>query len=161
MFEVTAKEVIAFNELAEAKERLKGAYVTGRQNVMDPLYRFSFSEKQRIRYFCHLYSYIDGETLEDYFKKQTVSQAYITAAKILPDIVRGLIYLYNAGIIHDDMFPKNVMLQLDSDRRIIGVKIIDLDATKYTVIEWISNHIDNENVMTLAQHNHTTADIAL
>ncbi|KAI8048960.1 hypothetical protein BDF22DRAFT_778755 [Syncephalis plumigaleata] len=40
-----------------------------------------------------------------------------------------LIYLYNAGIIHKDIVPKNIMLQLGSDDKIVGVKIIDLDLT--------------------------------
>ncbi|KAI8055107.1 hypothetical protein BDF22DRAFT_732425 [Syncephalis plumigaleata] len=129
MLDVTEVEVYAFEALNEAKDKLKGDYAAGQENVMDPLHRFDFYEEKHIRYFCHLYSFIHGETLKEYLKKQTVTQSFITVAEVLPKIIKGAIYLYNAGIIHNDMFPKNIMLQLDSNRRIVGVKIIDLDAT--------------------------------
>ncbi|KAI8049616.1 hypothetical protein BDF22DRAFT_778323 [Syncephalis plumigaleata] len=126
--ELTTAEVNAFSALKEAKDKLiakklADVYAAGQENVMDPLHRFDFYEENRIRYFCHLYGFIHGETLEDYFKKQTVTQTFITAAGILPKIIKGLIYLYNAGLFIMICFRK-----LDSNRRIIGVKIIDLDS---------------------------------
>ncbi|KAI8048672.1 hypothetical protein BDF22DRAFT_736117 [Syncephalis plumigaleata] len=47
--------------------------------------------------------------------------------------IDGAIYLYNAGIIHGDLYPKNIMIQLTPTGEIVGVKIIDLDFT--TVFE--------------------------
>ncbi|KAI8048680.1 hypothetical protein BDF22DRAFT_658215 [Syncephalis plumigaleata] len=120
-------EIRAFNALKNMKEgldtmdlkkKLDPVYAIGRQNVMDPLHQFEFYEENRTRYFCYLYSYIDGTVLPEYFKKHTISHAFITAAKILPEVIKGAIYLYNAGIIHEDLYPKT------------GVKIIDLDATE-------------------------------
>ncbi|KAI8049236.1 hypothetical protein BDF22DRAFT_657878 [Syncephalis plumigaleata] len=128
IFEEAIAEVYAFNALVKAKKELKGVYATGRQNVMDPLHQFNFSESNGN-------SFINGVLLDDYFRKHTIAQAYITATKILPDIIRGLIYLYNAGIIHYDLHQ----------RIIIDTLLV----------------YDNENVMTLAQHDHTTADIAV
>ncbi|KAI8057103.1 hypothetical protein BDF22DRAFT_225307 [Syncephalis plumigaleata] len=98
---------------------------------MDPLHQFGFDKKDNdIEYFCHLYSYINGVLLSEYFKEHTVSQAFIITSEILSDIIKGLIYLYNAGIIHYDLHPRNIMLQQDPTGRIVGVKIIDLDATE-------------------------------
>ncbi|KAI8050256.1 hypothetical protein BDF22DRAFT_696312 [Syncephalis plumigaleata] len=95
---------------------------------MDPLDQFEFYKHNRISYFCYLYSFIDGVLLEDYFEKRTVPQAFITTAEILPDIIEGLIYLYNAGINHHDLYPSNIMIQRSFFGRIVGVKIIDFDS---------------------------------
>ncbi|KAI8051227.1 hypothetical protein BDF22DRAFT_744838 [Syncephalis plumigaleata] len=101
-------EIDAFEALEEAKEKLKGAYAIGRQNVINPLHQFGFFDSNNgNRYYCHLYSYIDGVLLEDYFKERTISQAFTTASEILPEVIKGAIYLYNAGIIHGDLFPKS------------------------------------------------------
>ncbi|KAI8058339.1 hypothetical protein BDF22DRAFT_772864 [Syncephalis plumigaleata] len=126
--ELDMPEIDAFEALKEAKEKLKGVYATGRQNAMDPLHQFDFSESNGNKYFCHLYGYINGKTLEDHIRKHTVSQAYIIASEILPEVIKGLIYLYNAGIIHGDLFPKNIMIQKNFLGRITGVKIIDFDS---------------------------------
>ncbi|KAI8050630.1 hypothetical protein BDF22DRAFT_735230 [Syncephalis plumigaleata] len=198
----------------------------GRHNVMDPLHQFGFSDSNNQEHFCHLYSYINGVLLDDYFKERTISQIFLITARVLPNIIRGMIYLYNAGIIHNDMSPKNIMLEQDSIGRMIGLKIIDFDLVEvfekeqgwqpihprnreefsynpiqrykscnglhFMIVEFldifvnphktedpfahnyvltgraaqnyctrlkrsqnIRNHIDNENVMTLAQHDHT------
>ncbi|KAI8048977.1 hypothetical protein BDF22DRAFT_239454 [Syncephalis plumigaleata] len=94
---------------------------------MDPLHRFDFYEEKRIRYFCHLYSFIDGVLLEDYFAEKTAAQAFSIFAEILPEVIKASIYLYNAGIIHGDLLPKNIMVQKDQVGKIASVKIIDLD----------------------------------
>ncbi|KAI8056275.1 hypothetical protein BDF22DRAFT_333496 [Syncephalis plumigaleata] len=127
--EVGMTEVDAFNALWKAKKKLTGVYTKGRENVMDPLHQFDFYENNGSRYFCHLYSFINGVLLENYLEERTFSQAYILASEILIEIIRGSIYLYNAGILQDDLLPKNIMLVQDSNRKIVGVKIIDLDAT--------------------------------
>ncbi|KAI8053336.1 hypothetical protein BDF22DRAFT_743259 [Syncephalis plumigaleata] len=132
-------EVKAFNALMTAKNSLTNDYAIGRENVMDPLHRFAFTENgpadinladPKQMYVCHLYSFIGGVILKDYIKASTNAQAYIAAAKILPDIIKGLMYLYNAGILYKDKLIHNVMLQLDSGRNVVGAKIIDLDVTE-------------------------------
>ncbi|KAI8056189.1 hypothetical protein BDF22DRAFT_329119 [Syncephalis plumigaleata] len=65
-------------------------------------------------------------SLLDYFEKNTPAQAYIVAAKILPDIIKGLLYLYNARIVHMDIAPRNIILHQDSNGKYIP-KIIDYD----------------------------------
>ncbi|KAI8058485.1 hypothetical protein BDF22DRAFT_42681 [Syncephalis plumigaleata] len=127
MEEVTDREIHAFNALKGAKG-LTSLDTIGRQNVMDPLHQFEFYEENRIRYVCHLYRFIDGETLDEYFKRHTISQAYIATSQILPEIIKGAIYLYNAGIIHYDLLPKNIMLEKNPAGKPI-VKIIDFDST--------------------------------
>ncbi|KAI8048838.1 hypothetical protein BDF22DRAFT_746561 [Syncephalis plumigaleata] len=126
VFEKNIAEVYAFKALMEAK-RLTGDYAIGRENVMDPLHQFGFEEANGNKYFCHIYSYINGETLEDYFTKVTISQAFLIGVKVLPEVIKGAIYLYNAGIIHGDLFPRNVMLEKDTTGKIAGVRIIDFD----------------------------------
>ncbi|KAI8049049.1 hypothetical protein BDF22DRAFT_242403 [Syncephalis plumigaleata] len=97
MFEVNTREANAFSALKEAKDKLiakklADVYATGQRNVIDPLHRFSFDEDNGNKYFCHLYSYIDGVLLEDYFKKHTISEAFNTAAIILPEVIKGKHY---------------------------------------------------------------------
>ncbi|KAI8052993.1 hypothetical protein BDF22DRAFT_496694 [Syncephalis plumigaleata] len=106
---------------------------------MDPLHRFAFTENgpadinladPKQMYVCHLYSFIEGMNLKEYLKNNNNVNVYKSAAKIVPDIIKGLMYLYNAGIIYHDTLIPNVMLQLDSDRNVLGAKIIDLDITE-------------------------------
>ncbi|KAI8058341.1 hypothetical protein BDF22DRAFT_739749 [Syncephalis plumigaleata] len=130
VFRMNIAEVDAFRALMTANNSLTGDYATGRENVMDPLYQFGFNDSNGNKYFCHIYSYINGETLNDYFRGRTIFQMFIAASQILPEVIKGLVYLYNAGVIHGDMHPRNIMLQLDPGRRIVGVKIIDLDVAK-------------------------------
>ncbi|KAI8049237.1 hypothetical protein BDF22DRAFT_778709 [Syncephalis plumigaleata] len=121
-------EVSAFKALLEA-QRLTGVYTTGRQNVMNPLHHLYFDDVYGMTQLCHLYSYINGVLLDDYFKGKTFSQAFIIASEILPQVIKGSIYLYNAGIFHEDVFPKNIMIQEDPIHKLISAKIIDLDST--------------------------------
>ncbi|KAI8058451.1 hypothetical protein BDF22DRAFT_652523 [Syncephalis plumigaleata] len=104
---------------------------------MNPLHRFGFTRNGPVDIdladFDQLF--IDGVSLVDYLKEYTPIQAFILIAKILPQVTQGLLYIYNAGILHKDVAP----------RSIIGTLLVD----------------GNENVMTLAQHDHTTADIAV
>ncbi|KAI8058484.1 hypothetical protein BDF22DRAFT_652551 [Syncephalis plumigaleata] len=65
----------------------------------------------------------------EYFKRHTISQAYIATSQILPEIIKGAIYLYNAGIIHRDLYQKNIMLEKNPAGGKPIVKIIDFDST--------------------------------
>ncbi|KAI8049258.1 hypothetical protein BDF22DRAFT_778729 [Syncephalis plumigaleata] len=123
-----SNETPAFNALDKAKKALPILGAFGQQNVMDPLGKFEFDGPNNPRYYCYIYGFIDGTPLEDYFKKHTISEAFIITAKILPDIIKGLIYLYNAGVIHGDMLPKNIMVQQGPNGEPIA-KIIDFDGT--------------------------------
>ncbi|KAI8052952.1 hypothetical protein BDF22DRAFT_733842 [Syncephalis plumigaleata] len=121
-----SEEVDAFNALKELKRKLeKGElsndYATGRENVMDPLHQFGFNEAGQI--------FIEGMNLKDYLKNNNNVNIYKRATKILPDIIKGLMYLYNAGIIYHDGLIHNIMIQLTPTGEIAGVKIIDLDRT--------------------------------
>ncbi|KAI8058340.1 hypothetical protein BDF22DRAFT_730999, partial [Syncephalis plumigaleata] len=79
---------------------------------------------------CLRNRFIEGETLKDYFKRHTISEAYIATSQILPEVIKGLIYLYNAGIIHYDMHQRNIMLGKNPAGGKPIVKIIDLDVAK-------------------------------
>ncbi|KAI8047034.1 hypothetical protein BDF22DRAFT_750520 [Syncephalis plumigaleata] len=88
-----SNEVDAFKALdimkTELKEgRLSKDYAAGQQNVMEPLHRFGFTRNGPVD--------ID---LADF------DQLYI-----LPQVTQGLLYIYNAGILHKDVAPRNIML---------------------------------------------------
>ncbi|KAI8057687.1 hypothetical protein BDF22DRAFT_739095 [Syncephalis plumigaleata] len=98
---------------------------------MNPLHQFAFTKDGPVdinladpkqMYVCHLYSFVKGMSLLDYFEKSTPAQAYIVTARILPDIIKGLLYLYNARIVHNDIAPR----KQDSNGKYIP-KIIDYD----------------------------------
>jgi serine/threonine/tyrosine protein kinase RAD53 len=45
---------------------------------------------------------------------------------VVKSILQGLAYLHSQGIAHMDIKPENVILSLDMNKNIIGVKLIDL-----------------------------------
>ncbi|KAI8049102.1 hypothetical protein BDF22DRAFT_658051 [Syncephalis plumigaleata] len=152
----------AFRALKEAK-RLTDLNTMGRHNVMDPLHQFGFYEENGV-------SYIDGVLLSKYFKEHSISEAYTLTASILPEVIKGLIYLYNAGIIHGDMFPKRIFVNPNKTKNPFSPAYV---LTEQTILSYFmrlkqsqtyikpEQVYDNENVMTLAQHDHTTTAIAV
>ena len=67
--------------------------------------------------------YIDGETLADLNAKGTLPQN--RALEITIQICEGLRKAHQAGVIHRDLKPGNIMINLDG-----GVKILDLGLAK-------------------------------
>lgn len=45
---------------------------------------------------------------------------------VIESILQGLVYLHSKGIAHFDIKPNNIILLLDNEENIIGVKLIDL-----------------------------------
>ena len=70
--------------------------------------------------------YIEGETLKSRLKK-TGPLSWEDAKKIFLPAIETMAQVHQAGLIHRDLSPDNLMLQPDG-----GVKILDLGASKDT-----------------------------
>jgi hypothetical protein len=57
-----------------------------------------------------LMEYIDGEDLETYRLRQGGKIAAADFRKLMPQLVQGLEYLHNKGIVHLDIKPRNIMV---------------------------------------------------
>lgn len=78
--------------------------------------------------FYILMEYLDGMDLFDFIQKNP--GFFMKNPKIfwfvIGEILQGLSYLHSQGIAHMDIKPENIFLLLDSQDKIIGVKLIDL-----------------------------------
>ena len=81
-----------------------------------------FLENKRYGYL--VLDFIAGETLSEKIKREPISSLY-DVKQIIGGVLRGLNYLHNlpSPIIHNEITPHNIMLDLSSDDPI--VKIID------------------------------------
>ena len=91
-------------------------------------------------HFFIVMEYLNGQDLRNfirnnrkYFKENPKSFWFV-----IESILQGLVYLHSKGIAHFDIKPDNIILLLDNEGNIIGVKLIDLglsleidDTSKY------------------------------
>ena len=75
--------------------------------------------------------YIDGLSLKDYLQKQgRLPEA--DALRILRPVLDALVRVHEAGMIHRDISPDNIMLTFGPDGEISSVKLIDFGAARMT-----------------------------
>ena len=72
--------------------------------------------------------YIEGDTLEKYFKKKKFEFTELQAALIMNQIANGVKYLHKYGIVHRDLKPDNIMVTQQNNIDII--KIMDFGLSK-------------------------------
>ena len=79
-----------------------------------------------IEYYYIILEYIQGEDLKNYIKKQLYTFNEKQVAHIIIEIVRGIKYLHQFGILHKDIKENNIMIMNESNI----IKIIDLGLAK-------------------------------
>ena len=102
--------VARFKREAEMVARLKDAHIV---NVTD------FGESAGKLYL--VLEYVDGGTLEDWFKTHAAKDSGLPAAdvaRITAQILKGLIHAHKAGIIHRDLKPANVLMEKTGEAKI-------------------------------------------
>ena len=72
--------------------------------------------------------YIEGGTLNDYFKKKKFNFSERQATNIMSQIASGVKYLQSYGIVHRDLKPANIMITQQNDFGVI--KIMDFGLSK-------------------------------
>ena len=72
--------------------------------------------------------YIEGGTLEQYFKKMKFNFSEKQAKNILNQIAKGIKYLHQYGIVHRDLKPNNIMITKQNEYGVI--KIMDFGLSK-------------------------------
>lgn len=82
--------------------------------------------------------YIDGVTLSEYLNNNGGKIDYMSAIEMLSPVMDSLEKIHNAGIIHRDISPDNIMVTKDGEMKLIdfgAARIIDNnDAKSLTVI---------------------------
>ncbi|KAI8053209.1 hypothetical protein BDF22DRAFT_775887 [Syncephalis plumigaleata] len=99
-------EQTAFDRLLAARETLTGINGEYRDHVAYPLTRV--------------------EELWDYLIKKDYGERTVFINQIMPQILKGSIYLYNAGIKHKDLHVGNIMVQEQANGQLKAI-IIDFD----------------------------------
>ena len=102
--------VARFKREAEMVARLKDAHIV---NVTD------FGESSGKLYL--VLEYVDGGTLEDWFKAHAAKDGGLPAAdvaRITAQILKGLAHAHKAGIIHRDLKPANVLMEKSGEAKI-------------------------------------------
>ena len=79
-------------------------------------------------YIYIITEYIEGGTLEQYFKKMKFKFNESQAANIMNQIAKGIKYLQQYGIVHRDLKPNNIMLTKQNEYGIL--KILDFGLSK-------------------------------
>jgi len=102
--------VARFKREAEMVARLKDAHIV---NVTD------FGEREGKLYL--VLEYVDGGSLEDWFKAHCTKDGGVPAAdvaRITGQILQGLAHAHKAGIIHRDLKPANVLMEKTGEAKI-------------------------------------------
>ncbi|KAI8056738.1 hypothetical protein BDF22DRAFT_209305 [Syncephalis plumigaleata] len=124
-----ADEKAAFTRLELARENLKGINVAYRNYVALPVGSVPVPESEspsKQAGNCFVYRYINGVKLEEYNEDKDYADQLISMNRVMPQILKGSIYLYNAGIIHEDLSSANVMVYGQTPEQLTA-SIIDFD----------------------------------
>ena len=84
------------------------------------------------KYFNTVYlvlEYIDGETLNDYRRKENNTIRYDDAIKLLEDIIDALCIIHKAKVIHGDVSPSNIMISSGK------AKLLDFGAVRLVSVD--------------------------
>ncbi|KAI9593912.1 hypothetical protein BDF19DRAFT_480066 [Syncephalis fuscata] len=134
-------ETRAFNvELFKSK----GKTIPGSNNIAQPLNQFNIPKGTwKIEANCFIYELAPGDTLERFAVGKSWQQKAMYLPQIFQQTMLGMLYLRRAGILHNDMAPKNVVVGVNPATNQVLAKIIDYDFVKFvkTTINWIPPRI--------------------
>ncbi|KAI8056276.1 hypothetical protein BDF22DRAFT_653926 [Syncephalis plumigaleata] len=123
----TNSEKQAFDALVTARDTLAGINVEYRNYVAYPLTSVSIPKMpSQPAGNCYVYRYIKGVLLSDFISKKNYAQQLIILNQIMPQLLKGFIYLYNAGIKHADLHTDNAMILTQGAGQLSAV-LIDFD----------------------------------
>ncbi|HZE99088.1 MAG TPA: protein kinase [Planctomycetota bacterium] len=81
--------------------------------------RFGLAKDDKMGW-CILMEYIEGETLDVHLRRFTEGRLPLPrAAQIAREIADALQYIHQAGVVHRDMKPQNIMIRKDDGRAVI------------------------------------------
>ncbi|KAI9592424.1 hypothetical protein BDF19DRAFT_484327 [Syncephalis fuscata] len=161
----SVNEFGAFETLRRAEKELIGSNAVGRENVQRPLY--AFNPEASIK--CFVYNFVAGVKLNVFLEGKTYFDKINLLTQIVPEILKGAIYLHKAGIVHKDLHSENVMVSQIPNTQKLTATIIDYDmavflnqaeSQKINAMKFInpgipnnllvvgSGHLDNEEIST-------------
>ena len=112
----------AFRRLQQQTEELKGLL---HRNIVRYLDFFTTNEGDFEENICLVMEFLEGETLQEYLKKNTGGMPWPKVKEVFEQCLAGLIYARERGVTHRDIKPANIFLTKS------GVaKIIDFDIAR-------------------------------
>ncbi|KAI9594835.1 kinase-like domain-containing protein [Syncephalis fuscata] len=123
--EAVQREKMAFGMLYSALKTLNGEQASGRRYVSEPYTFFDYKKDT-----CFVYSY-DGEiNLLEYIDRIKDIKEKIRVLKIvIYQIINGSAYIVNAGLVHNDIKPENIMISFPNpkNRQEPKATLVDFD----------------------------------
>lgn len=81
-----------------------------------------------------LLEWIDGDTLEGWYKSQKKPVEWATLQQILIGVAKGLGALHSSGVCHRDIKPENIMVRLDGQPILMDIGVAEITAnTEHTL----------------------------
>ena len=99
--------------LADLKKEVANAQALTHQNLLKINYLATSGSLSYI-----VMEYIDGDTLEEYRLRKGRTIPAEDFKKIAPQILSGLEYLHEKGVVHRDVKPQNIMISHNGDIKI-------------------------------------------
>ena len=112
----------AFRRLQQQTEELKGLL---HRNIVRYLDFFTTNEGDFEENICLVMEFLEGETLQEYLKKNTGGMPWPKVKEVFEQCLAGLIYARERGVTHRDIKPANIFLTRSG-----VVKIIDFDIAR-------------------------------
>ena len=86
----------------------------------------TYFEENGTAYF--VMDYVEGESFDDYIKRNGGKIPYEDAERILLPIIEALAVVHSKGIVHRDVTPDNIFITKDGK-----VKLLDFGAARYSI----------------------------
>ena len=130
-----ATRVAGQNSIAIFNEK-NNQFSTGMEKFIDEARRLAKFENEEgiVKIFDHFYQndtayivmeYLDGITLSEYMEENGLIEPELAVDMLMP-VMKSLMNVHKAGIIHRDIAPDNIMITGDG-----SVKLIDFGASRY------------------------------
>ena len=118
-------------DLQEEKRRFKrGAQAAGRLHHPNIVGVFDYGETQELAYI--VMEFVDGPTLKEFTDKKELLQLP-EVLRIMEELMQGLQYSHDRGVVHRDLKPSNVMLTREKQVKIADFGIARIESSAATV----------------------------
>ncbi|KAI9593716.1 hypothetical protein BDF19DRAFT_424327 [Syncephalis fuscata] len=117
----------AIYRLEWLKDHLKD--MPGRNNIQHPLYQFKIDlyKQSNRKGNCFVYTRAPGVALEEFAVGKTWNQKAAYLPKAMLQVMQGILYLRHAGVIHNDIAARNIVVDVDFETNRVQATVVDYD----------------------------------